>query len=127
LPVKKTAAAHKPEAVTFDTVRRLALALPATEEYTCYGTPALRVKKKLLARLREDGETLVVKCEDSRRELLMQLDPEIYFTEEHYRGHPYVLVRLPRIDSEDLRRLLEQGWEMVAPKSLLAARNDKGT
>ena len=113
--------------VDFDTVRSLALALPAVEEYVCYGTPALRVKKKLLARLREDGATLVVKCEDSRRELLMQLDPRAYFMEEHYRGHPVVLVSLPRIDAAALQRLLEHGWEQVAPKTLLAARNSKRT
>lgn len=40
---------------TFDTVRRLALALPGVEEGVSYGTPAFRVRGKLLARLREDG------------------------------------------------------------------------
>src|ERR1700758_2415167 len=100
MPAKKTTgSAEGRKAVDFDTARRIALALPAVEEYTCYGTPAFRVKKKLLARLREDGTTLVVKCEDSQRELLMQLDPRTYFMEEHYRGYPVVLVSLPRIDA----------------------------
>lgn len=42
------------------TVRRLALALPGVEEGPCYGTPGFRVKGRFLARLWEDGETLVV-------------------------------------------------------------------
>lgn len=108
--------------VDFDTVRKLGLALPGVEEYRCYGTPALRVRKRLLARLREDGETLVVKIEDSRRELLMQLDPETYFLEPHYVGWSCVLVRLPRIRPEALQRLLEEAWGRLASKRQLAQR-----
>jgi len=48
-----------PEPVTWTTVRRLGLALPGLEEGLCFGTPALRVRGKFLARLKEDGENLV--------------------------------------------------------------------
>ncbi|ABM47937.1 MULTISPECIES: hypothetical protein [pseudomallei group] len=48
-------------AVTFDDVSRIALAWRGVEEGMSYGTPALRVRGKLLARLRGDGDTLVVK------------------------------------------------------------------
>jgi hypothetical protein len=34
--------------VTWETVRQLALALPGVEEGTSYGTPALKVRGKLL-------------------------------------------------------------------------------
>jgi hypothetical protein len=47
-------------AVTFDDVRRIALAWPEVEDGTSYGTPALKVRKKLLARLKEDGHSLVM-------------------------------------------------------------------
>lgn len=106
--------------VTFDTARQLALALPGVEEYSCYGTPAFRVRKKLIARLREDGETLVVKIEDSRRELLLQVDPQTYFTEPHYFGHPLILVRLTRVKEDSLRRLFEDAWRALASKKQLA-------
>jgi hypothetical protein len=39
--------------VTFDEVRQIALAWPEVEDGTFYGTPALKVRKKLLVRLRE--------------------------------------------------------------------------
>jgi hypothetical protein len=42
--------------VTFDDVRKIALAWPEVEDGTSYGTPALKVRKKLLVRLREDGD-----------------------------------------------------------------------
>lgn len=108
--------------VTFDTARGIALALPSVEEYTCYGTPAFRVGKKLMARLREDGDTLVMKIEDSRRELLLQVDPETYFMEDHYCGYPVVLLRLSRIKADSLTRLFEDAWRRLAPKRLLAMR-----
>jgi hypothetical protein len=44
----------KKSRVTYDTVRRIALDLPQVEEGTSYGTPALKVKGKLIVRLRED-------------------------------------------------------------------------
>ena len=104
----------------FDAIRQFALALPGVEEYTCYGTPAFRVRKKLMVRLREDGDTLVVKCEDSRRELLMQVDPDTYFLEPHYIGWSVVLVRLSRIRRDSLQRLLEEAWAGLASKRQLA-------
>ena len=36
--------------MTFDDVRKIALAWPEVEDGTSYGTPALKVRKKLLAR-----------------------------------------------------------------------------
>ena len=47
-------------AMTFDEVRKIALAWPEVEDGTSYGTAALKVRKKLLARLREDGDSLVM-------------------------------------------------------------------
>ncbi len=46
--------------MTFDDVRKIALAWPEVEDGTSYGTPALKVRKKLLARMWEDMETLVM-------------------------------------------------------------------
>jgi hypothetical protein len=46
--------------MTFDDVRKLALAWPEVHDGTSYGTAALKVRKKLLARIREDNDSLVV-------------------------------------------------------------------
>ena len=47
-------------ALTHDALRKLFLALPGVEEAPCYGTPGFRVRKKLLARFHQDGESLVL-------------------------------------------------------------------
>ncbi len=107
--------------VTFDQVRALALALPGVEEGTSYGTPAFRVRKKLLARLREDGETLVIKTDWDSRDNLMETDPDTFFTTAHYRDHPSVLVCLPRVHAEALAELLEAEWRRCASKRAVAA------
>ena len=105
--------------MTFDTVRRLAKALPGVEDGLSYGTPALRVRGKLIARLREDGESLVVKIDFEDREVLMQADPQTFYITEHYRNYPAMLVRLSKVDVDALRELLEDAWRRVAPKRLV--------
>jgi hypothetical protein len=107
--------------MTFAAVRRLALALPQVEEGISYGTPAFRVKGKLMARLREDGETLVLKLDMGERDLLMQANPTTFFTTDHYRNYPSVLVRLAKVDASELRELLWDSWRFCAPKRLAAA------
>ena len=107
---------------TFETVRELALALPAVEEGSSYGTPAFRVRGKLFARMWEDGETLVLKIGFDARELLMQADPKTFYITDHYRGYPCVLVRLPVTEPGQLRDLLEEAWRFNAPKRLAAGR-----
>jgi hypothetical protein len=44
--------------MTFDDVRKFALLWAEVENGTSYSTPALKVRKKLLARLKEDGDSL---------------------------------------------------------------------
>jgi hypothetical protein len=104
--------------VTFETVRRLVLALPGVEEGVSYGTPGFRVRGKFLARLWEDGETLVVKCGDIERDFRLKADPETFYVTDHYRGYPAVLVRLARVSQKDLYAVLEEAWSRQAPKRL---------
>jgi hypothetical protein len=107
--------------VTYEDVVALGLALPGVEESTSYGTPALKLKGKLLARLKEDGVTLVLIPGFEERDRLMRSRPRVFFITEHYRNYPAVLVRLPLVRPAQLRELLELGYRRVAPRSLLAA------
>jgi hypothetical protein len=106
--------------MTADGARRLALALPETSEKPCHGTPGFYVRKKLFARLRDDGETLVVKVDMGERELLMAAEPETFFITDHYRDWPSMLVRLGAIGEDELREVLTDSWLIAAPKRLAA-------
>jgi len=113
-------------AVTFDMVRQTALTLPSVSEGTSYGTPCLRVGKTMIARLREDSETLVLKVDPMERDILMEAEPDIFFTTDHYRGYPIVLVRLPKADLNHIEMLLRRAWFAAAPKRLTKRFPDAG-
>jgi hypothetical protein len=106
-----------------ETVRRLSLALPEVEEGTSYGTPAWKVRGKSFARIKEDGETLVVRVDPGEKEMLMAAEPEIFFETPHYHGYPAVLVRLAAIPEDELAEVLEDSWRRQAPKRVVAARD----
>ena len=103
---------------TYETVRELARELPNVEESTSYGTPALKVKKKLMVRLKEDGKTIVLLVGFDQRDILMQIDPETFFITDHYRGYPSVLAKLPRMGKRQLRDVMKMAYQFVTrPKS----------
>ncbi len=63
--------------MTFDDIRKIALAWPEVEDGTSYGTPALKVRKKLLVRLREDGDSLVMPgVPHDERDMLVESQPK---------------------------------------------------
>jgi len=107
--------------VTFDTVCKLASAFPGVEEGLSYGTPGLRVKGRFLARMKEDGETLVLRIGRFEREQLMENAPEVFYVTDHYLNYPAVLIRLPKIDKGTLAAVLQESWRQVAPERLVAA------
>lgn len=93
------------------TIRRTVSALPGVEEGTSYGTPAWRHKGKLLARLHQDGRSIVLKVGNETRDHLLQADPETFFVTDHYVGYPMVLARLDRLSAADLKKVLLRALE----------------
>lgn len=108
--------------VTFDQVGLAARKLPGVVDSMSYGTAALKVGGKLLARLHQSGECFVLRTEFLDREILMEADPRVFFITDHYRDHPWVLVRFATVDPAALPDLLERAWRLVAPKSIVAPR-----
>jgi hypothetical protein len=107
--------------VTEQDVRRLALSLPATTEKPSYGTPGFRVKDHLFARVRDDGDALVLwVADEGEKHGLITSEPAKFFTTPHYDGHALVLVLLSAIDEDELLELLTDSWRLRAPKKVLA-------
>lgn len=100
--------------MTFKDVRKMALALDGLEESTSYGTAAFKVRGKLIARLKEDGESLVVGTTFEEREEMMRAEPETYYITDHYLNYPWVLVRLPKVHPDALRDLLKGAVRLAA-------------
>lgn len=104
--------------MTFDDVRRIALAWPEVTDGTSYGTPALKVRKKLLVRLKEDGDSLVMPgVPPDERDMLMERQPKVFYLTDHYRAYPIVLLRLSRAKHADIEPLLKRQWRALASKA----------
>ena len=105
----------KKQLVTYDAVRRAALALPSVTEGTSYGTPALKVNGRLFVRLHQDLDKVVLKMPFDRREELMAADPETYFITDHYRDYPWILVSLSKVHPDALPDLLQTAYRTASP------------
>ena len=92
-----------------------ATGLPEVEEGTLFGAPAIRVRKKFLACIK-DAETLVIRCPLEEKELLKEAAPDIYWETDHYKGWPGILVRLSAISDEELAHRIKRVWLLRAGK-----------
>ena len=104
-------------AETFEAVRALAREFPDLRESTMYGSPALKLGRRLVAcvaihRSAEQG-SLVVRTDFGQRSALLGDDPETYYVTDHYAKHPVVLVRLARVQHDQLRDLLAAARQCV--------------
>jgi len=109
------------QTITFDTVRRLGRDLPGVEEGTMYGTPALKLKGKLLTCIPShksaEPNSLAIRVGFDERDDLLREAPDTYYVKEHYVNYPVVLVRLSRINVDQLRDLLNMSFRFVSAKS----------
>lgn len=108
---------------SFADVSRLGLKLPGVAESTSYGTPALKVEGKLFARLKEDGETLVLRMDAVNRGFLLEAEPSLFYITDHYRDYPWILLRLTEVSKDRLKELLEDAWHLAAPPMVRKLRD----
>jgi hypothetical protein len=108
--------------VTFDDVRKVALAWPEVEDGTSYGTPALKVRKKVLVRLKEDGDGLVMPgVPPEERDMLVESQPKVFYFTDHYKDYPMVLIRLSKTQRATVEPLLRRRWRTLASKAAIRA------
>jgi hypothetical protein len=108
--------------MTFDDVRTIALAWPEVEDGSSYGTPALKVRKKMLVRLKEDGDSLVMPgVPQDEREMLVESQPRVFYFTDHYKDYPMVLIRLSKARRGIVEPLLRRQWRALASKKAVQA------
>ena len=106
--------------MTFDDVRRISLVWPEVEDGTSYGTPALKVRKKLLVRLKEDGDSLVMPgVPPDERDMLVESQPKVFYFTDHYRDYPIALIRLSKAKRATVEPLLRRQWRALASKAAI--------
>ena len=108
--------------MTWEELVALGKTLSETSEEPSYGTPGLKVRGKLLARLRpEDDSVVFLDVGFDEREMLIEADPATFYFTAHYKDYPTILARLGALDAPTAMRLLERRWRTAAPKRLVAA------
>lgn len=97
--------------------RELALELPEAVEQDHHGRPSFRVANKIFA-TQWDDEHMNVMLDEGGIRTAIHADPETF--EEVWWGKKLAAVRvdLRRVEAETLRELLEEAWEMRAPRRL---------
>jgi hypothetical protein len=118
---------------SWDDVRRIALALPETDEHVSRGNAHWRVREKGFAWERPlrrsdlaalgdaapDGPILGVRVEHLGAKEALLADPsEVFFTTRHFDGYPAVLVRLDAVPLAELEELIAEAWLCRAPRRL---------
>jgi hypothetical protein len=101
-------------------VRKLALSLPGVTEGTSYGEHAFLLDGRFFSRFNAKADGLVVYAPEELRDGLLEGEPDVYFVTDHYRGYPYVLVRLDRVLRADLAALFEVAFRAKARKKRVA-------
>jgi hypothetical protein len=124
---------------TWEDVRRIALALPETDERLSRDLRQWRVKEKLfvwerplrradveaLGDAAPNGPILGARVEHlGAKEALLADDAGVFFTTPHFDGYPAILVRLEDIAVEDLDEVIVEAWLARAPKRLAQAYLD---
>lgn len=62
---------------------------------------------------------------DLEKQMLIEAQPDKFFTEPHYNGFPAILVRLAAVDVDELEMLLFNAWRCQAPPTLVKSFEGK--
>jgi hypothetical protein len=96
--------------LTFDDVFTFGLKLPATEAGKAWGTPVLRVNGTIFTGIpihkSAEPNSVIFRIDFADRDLLIEEQPDVYYTAAHYENYPCVLVRLPRLNRDALEDLV---------------------
>lgn len=99
--------------------------MPGAEAATSYGTPAVKVKGKLLSRWRTEAEgALAIRCDFLDRQILLVAQPDVFFLTDHYRDYPMILLRIDKASRAAMTDAVERAWRLVAPAKLVRLRDE---
>jgi hypothetical protein len=106
--------------VTVEEVCSLARTLPRASEAWVRGRRKFRVGSIVFLSFSKDGETMGFGFPKDWRAALVENEPEKFSlpSESDMRFH-WVHARLDRLDSDEMRDLIENAWALCAPKFLV--------
>jgi hypothetical protein len=106
--------------VTGNDLRRLALALPESEERETWGEATFRVRGKIFLMMSADDATASVKASLDEQEIIIGSDPKSFSVAPYVGRFGWVRVKLLTVDPEMMAVLVSEAWRQTAPKKLVA-------
>jgi len=106
--------------VRWRTVCELACQLPEVLHGKSYGTPVLAVRGSLMAKLSDDGRSVLVKAADEDSLELCGNRPDTFSPGGATWNGSTVSVRLATVEKQELWDVLLSAWRRSAPPSLVA-------
>ncbi|OUC99642.1 MmcQ/YjbR family DNA-binding protein [Streptosporangium minutum] len=105
--------------ITGDDVRRVAMALPRTEERIVRDRVTFRVGRIVYVALSPDETSMGFAFPKEERAALIAAEPgKFHLPRPSDERYNWVQVWLGAIDGPETRELVEEAWRMVAPKRL---------
>jgi hypothetical protein len=103
--------------VTIDEVRAFAIALPRSSEALVRGRVKFRIGRIVYLSLSRDGAVMGFAFPKEWRDALVESDPEKFsLPSQSDLRYNWVHVRLPAIDADEMRDLVEDAWAFTVPK-----------
>lgn len=103
--------------MTIDDVRRLASTLPRAYEVVVYDRVKFRVGSIVFVAFSRDESLMGFGFPKEQRDALVASDPETYLMpRDSDLRFNWVMLRLDRIELDEMRELVLDAWRMVVPK-----------
>jgi hypothetical protein len=111
------------ERIDWEGIKALALGLdlPEVVEATSWGEPCLKAHGKLWVWWSPHEDVPAFKVDRDMRDVLLEAEPDRFFTTNHYKAHALILVRVDQFDPVWAEANLRATWRAMAPKRFLKA------
>lgn len=110
----------------FETVKKIALQFPGTEESVSHeNTPSVKLRGKLMCRLHDCGEFIPIHLTFELRDKYLDSHPEVFHLPVHFKNYPYVCMWIHKYDMKLLNEVLELSWRSLASKKLIKEWDEK--
>jgi hypothetical protein len=103
--------------VSYEEVRRVAMALPRTELHVIRGRVKFRIKQIVYVAMSADETTMGFGFPEDEREAMIAAEPEKFFwPRPSDLRFNWLEARLAALDLEEMTELVTEAWRMCVPK-----------
>ena len=104
----------------FESDERCAVSVPCKGKANGFVWVWMEREDPKRARVPNPGVVAIMVKNLEVKEMILSSNPDACFTEPHYNGFPAVLVRLDRIEMDELEDLIFEAWKSKATPELVA-------